>query len=89
MFAALGRMNIIFIIITDGCARRLRQTLVRRWRRRRRRRRRRQRRRPGFRKGAKLHSGKVEKQEEVALLLLSVGEVPAAREAIIKYNCNK
>jgi len=83
MFAALGRMNIIFIIITDGCARRLRQTLVQQ------RRRRRRRRRPGFRKGAKLHSGKVEKQEEVALLLLSVGKVPAAREAIIKYNCNK
>lgn len=63
-------MNIIFII-TVGRAR-LRQTLVRQ--------RRRQRRRPhpGFRKGAKLHSGKVERQEEVALLVLSVGEVRGA-----------
>lgn len=63
-------MNIIFII-TVGRAR-LRQTLVqrRRWQRRRP--------RPGFRKGAKLHSGKVERQEEVALLVLSVSEVRGA-----------
>jgi len=32
----------------------------------------------GFRKGAKLHSGKVERQEEVALLVLSVGQVRGA-----------
>lgn len=61
----------LLFIITVGRARSC-QTLVRqrRWQRRHP--------RPGFRKGAKLHSGKVERQEEVALLVLSVGEVRGA-----------
>lgn len=73
-------MNIIFII-TVAAAR----VCVKLWSG--------QRRRDGHvrvsERGAKLHSSKVERQEEVALLVLSVGQVRGAREAIIKYNCNK